>query len=140
MEVCNGALIEPEHTHTHMRVVVAPQDFHVRRSHLVVDAAALYIAVHAACAAPVQVGDFHGRARGVHRLRRDTRLRPAHIPASDHHRRQYFVLDHWLFSFHNIYGSETWSDRSICMSLDKRHVSELTYDIEIHLTYDIETP
>ena len=32
-----------------------------------------------------------------------------------------------------IYGSETWSDRSICTSLDKKHVSELTYDIETHL-------
>ena len=31
-----------------------------------------------------------------------------------------------------IYGSETWSDRNICMSLDKKDVSELTYDIETH--------
>jgi hypothetical protein len=32
-----------------------------------------------------------------------------------------------------IYGSETWSDRSISMSVDKKHVNELTYDIETHL-------
>lgn len=32
-----------------------------------------------------------------------------------------------------IYGSETWSDRSISMSVDKKQVNELTYDIETHL-------
>jgi len=32
-----------------------------------------------------------------------------------------------------IYASETWSDRSICTSIDKKHTTELNYDIETHL-------
>ena len=32
-----------------------------------------------------------------------------------------------------IYGTETWSDRTVCSSMDKKCVTELSYDIETHV-------
>jgi hypothetical protein len=32
-----------------------------------------------------------------------------------------------------VYGSETWSDRSVCASLEKRNSTELSYDVETHV-------
>jgi len=37
------------------------------------------------------------------------------------------------FYLSKLYGSETWSDRSVCASLEKRSTSELAYDVETHL-------
>ncbi len=37
------------------------------------------------------------------------------------------------FYLNKIYGSETWSDRSVCSSLEQKSTTELTYDIETHL-------
>ena len=32
-----------------------------------------------------------------------------------------------------VYGVETWSDRSVCASLEKRNPAELSYDVETHV-------
>lgn len=32
-----------------------------------------------------------------------------------------------------IYGTETWSDRTVCSSMDKKCLTELSYDIETHV-------
>jgi hypothetical protein len=37
------------------------------------------------------------------------------------------------FYLSKLYGAETWSDRSVCASLDNRSTTELAYDVETHL-------
>ena len=37
------------------------------------------------------------------------------------------------FFLNRLYGAETWSDRSVCTSLDSRGVTELSYDVETHV-------
>jgi hypothetical protein len=37
------------------------------------------------------------------------------------------------FYLSKLYGTETWSDRSVCASLDNRSATELAYDVETHL-------
>jgi len=40
------------------------------------------------------------------------------------------------FFLNRVYGTETWSDRSVCSSLETNRVRELSYDVETHV-YDL---